>query len=186
MLMDHVVVFLDHEGTVLGWNPGARELFGYDDNEIIGKHFSLFFTDEDCLNRLPERELLEASEQGWGNDNPAFRQVFTARLWPDTTAEQARSFDELQRLSASPQNAARMQRAVGEFDVTVLLPLVKVSTLVLHSRGDATVPRELGLMLAQEIPNARFVEIDSRNHFPLAHEASWDSYLEEILGFLGT
>ncbi len=39
-------------------------------------------------------------------------------------------------------------------------------------------------MLAQEIPNARFVEIESRNHFPLAHEASWEGYVEGILGFL--
>ncbi len=125
-------------------------------------------------------------EQGWGHDNPAFRQVFTARLWPDATAEQVRSFDELQRLSASPENAVRVQRAVGEIDVTALLPQIKMPTLVLHSRGDATVPRELGLMLAQGIPNARFVEIESRNHFPLSHEASWERYIEEILGFLDT
>jgi pimeloyl-ACP methyl ester carboxylesterase/DNA-binding winged helix-turn-helix (wHTH) protein len=123
-------------------------------------------------------------EQGWGHDNPAFRQVFTARLWPDATAEQVRAFDELQRLSASPENAVRVQRAVGDIDVMALLPRIKAPTLVLHSRGDATVPRELGLMLAQGIPNARFVEIESRNHFPLSHEASWERYVEEVLGFI--
>jgi pimeloyl-ACP methyl ester carboxylesterase len=123
-------------------------------------------------------------EQGWGHDNPAFRQVFTARLWPDATAEQVRSFDELQRLSASPANAVRIQHAVGDIDVTALLPQVKAPTLVLHSRGDATVPSQLGLMLAQSIPNARFVEIESRNHFPLSHEASWERYVEEIERFI--
>jgi len=123
-------------------------------------------------------------EQGWGHDNPAFRQVFTARLWPDATADQVRSFDELQRQSASPENAVRVQRAVGDIDVMALLPQIRVPTLVLHSRGDATVPRELGLMLAKGIPNARFVEIESRNHFPLSHEPSWEGYIEEILGFL--
>jgi pimeloyl-ACP methyl ester carboxylesterase len=128
--------------------------------------------------------MLTLIEQGWGHDNPAFRQVFTARLWPDTTAEQVRSFDELQRLSASPENAVRVQRAVGDIDVTALLPHVAMPTLVLHSRGDATVPRELGLMLAQGIPAARVVEIESRNHFPLPHEPSWDRYIEEILCFL--
>src|SRR3954470_18948499 len=153
---------------------------------VLSGGFALGWRKRGSAAEIATREaMLTLIEQGWGNDNPAFRQMFTARLWPDTTAEQARSFDDLQRLSASPENAARVQRAVGEFDVTVLLPLIKVPTLVLHSRGDATVPRELGLMLAQEIPNARFVEIDSRNHFPLAHEASWDSYLQEILGFLG-
>src|SRR3954451_20335960 len=154
---------------------------------VLSGGFALGWRKRGSAAEIATREaMLTLIEQGWGNDNPAFRQVFTARLWPDTTAEQARSFDELQRLSASPENAARMQRAVGEFDVAALLPLIKIPTLVLHSSGDATVPRDLGLMLAQQIPNARFVEIESRNHFPLAHEASWDSYLEEVLGFLLT
>jgi pimeloyl-ACP methyl ester carboxylesterase/DNA-binding winged helix-turn-helix (wHTH) protein len=129
--------------------------------------------------------LLTLIAQGWGQDNPAFRQVFAMRLWPETTAEQLKSFDELQRLSASPENAERIQRVVGNIDVTGLLPLVKAPTLVLHSRGDATVPRELGLMLAQRIPNARFVEFDSRNHFPLSHEPAWKMYVDEIIGFVG-
>jgi len=128
--------------------------------------------------------LLTLIAHGWGQDNPAFRQVFAARLWPDTTVEQSRSFDELQRLSASPENAERIQRVVGDIDVTDLLPLVQTPTLVLHSRRDATVPRELGLMLAQHIPGARFIEFDSRNHFPLSHEAAWETYVEEIIGFV--
>lgn len=128
--------------------------------------------------------LLTLIANGWGQDNPAFRQVFAARLWPETTVEQSRSFDEMQRLSASPQNAERIQRVVGDIDVTSLLPLVKAPTLVLHSRRDDTVPRELGLMLAQQIPGARFVELDSRNHFPLSHEAAWKTYVEEIVGFV--
>jgi pimeloyl-ACP methyl ester carboxylesterase len=129
--------------------------------------------------------LLTLIAHGWGQDNPAFRQVFSARLWPETTIEQSRSFDELQRLSASPENAERIQRVVGDIDVTALLPLVKAPTLVLHSRGDATVPRELGLTLAQQIPGARFVELDSRNHFPLSPETAWKTYVEEIVGFVG-
>jgi pimeloyl-ACP methyl ester carboxylesterase/DNA-binding winged helix-turn-helix (wHTH) protein len=128
--------------------------------------------------------LLTLIAHGWGQDNPAFRQVFAARLWPETTAEQSKSFDELQRLSASPENAERIQRVVGDIDVTGLLTLVRTPTLVLHSRGDATVPRELGLILAQGISGARFVELDSRNHFPLSHEAAWKPYVGEIIDFV--
>jgi pimeloyl-ACP methyl ester carboxylesterase len=152
---------------------------------VLSGGFALGWRKRGSAAEIATREaMLTLIEQGWGHDNPAFRQVFTARLWPDTTPEQSRSFDELQRLSASPENAARVQRAVGEIDVTGLLPLIKAPTLVLQSSADATVPRELGLMLAQGIPNARFVEIESRNHFPLSHEASWESYVGEILGFL--
>jgi pimeloyl-ACP methyl ester carboxylesterase/DNA-binding winged helix-turn-helix (wHTH) protein len=129
--------------------------------------------------------LLTLIANGWGQDNPAFRQVFAARMWPETTLEQSRSFDEMQRLSASPENAERIQREVGDIDVTALLPFVNTPTLVLHSRGDASVPRELGLMLAQQIPGARFVELDSRNHFPLSHETAWKTYVEEIVEFVG-
>jgi pimeloyl-ACP methyl ester carboxylesterase len=130
--------------------------------------------------------LLTLIEQGWGNDNPAFRQIFTTRLWPDVTADQARSLDELQRLSASPENAARVQRAVGDIDVRPLLKSITAPTLVLHCRGDATVPREQGLMLAHGIPNARYVELDSRNHLPLSHEPAWQDYVAEITSFLGS
>jgi pimeloyl-ACP methyl ester carboxylesterase/DNA-binding winged helix-turn-helix (wHTH) protein len=152
---------------------------------ILAWGFALGWHRRGSSAEIATREaMLTLIEQGWGHDNPAFRQVFTARLWPDTTAEQVRSFDELQRLSATPENAVRVQRAVGDIDVTALLPRVDVPTLVVHSRGDATVPRELGLMLAHGIPSARFVEIDSRNHFPLPHEPSWDRYIEEILRFL--
>jgi pimeloyl-ACP methyl ester carboxylesterase/DNA-binding winged helix-turn-helix (wHTH) protein len=154
---------------------------------ILSGGFALGWRRRGSAAEIATREALQTLiEQGWGHDNPAFRQVFTARLWPDATSEQIRSFDELQRLSASPESAARVQHAIGEIDVTALLPQIKAPTLVLHSRGDATVPRELGLMLAQGIPNARFVELESRNHFPLSHEASWERYCEEILGFLET
>ena len=153
---------------------------------VLSGGFALGWRKRGSAAEIATREaMLTLIEQGWGHDNPAFRQVFTARLWPDITAEQSRSFDELQRVSASAENAARVQRAVGEIDVTGLLPLVKMPTLVLQSTGDATVPRELGIMLAQGIGNARFVEIESRNHFPLSHEGCWETYVNEILGFLG-
>jgi len=154
---------------------------------ILSGGFPLGWRRRGSAAEIATREAMATLiEQGWGHDNPAFRQVFTARLWPDATAEQIRSFDELQRQSASPENAVRVQHAVGDIDVTALLPQVEVPTLVLHSRGDATVPRELGLMLARSIPNARFVEIESRNHIPLSHEPSWEGYIAEILGFLAT
>jgi pimeloyl-ACP methyl ester carboxylesterase/DNA-binding winged helix-turn-helix (wHTH) protein len=178
--------------ALLGTSQGAAVSIAYAATHpervthlILSGGYALGWRRRGSAAEIVTREaMLTLIEQGWGNDNPAFRQVFTARLWPDTTAEQAHSFDELQRLSASPENAVRVQRAVGDIDVTALLPRVDMPTLVLHSRGDATIPRELGLMLAQGIPSARFVEIDSRNHFPLPHEPSWNRYVEEILRFL--
>jgi pimeloyl-ACP methyl ester carboxylesterase len=69
-------------------------------------------------------------------------------------------------------------------DVVDLLPRITVPTLVLHSRGDARVPFEQGLMLARGIPNARFVGLESDNHLILSHEPAWPRYIDEICNFL--
>ena len=127
--------------------------------------------DSDELN---EREaLLTLIRTGWGRSNPAFRQVFTSLFLPDATAEQVSWFNELQRISTTPENAVRLIRATGDIDVTELLPRVAVPTLVTHCKGDARVPFEAGRSVAKAIPGARFVQLDSRNHLVLEHEPAW-------------
>jgi DNA-binding SARP family transcriptional activator/pimeloyl-ACP methyl ester carboxylesterase len=122
--------------------------------------------------------------QGWGQDNPAFRQVFTSFYIPEGNAEQVRWWNDLQRISTSPQNAVRLMDDLGEIDVTPLLARVGVPTLVLHSRRDAAVPFISGRELAAAIPGARFVPLDSQNHVILEQEPAWPRFLEAIRGFL--
>jgi pimeloyl-ACP methyl ester carboxylesterase len=122
--------------------------------------------------------------EGWGQDNPAARQMFTSLIVPDATQEEMRWFNELERVSASAETAIRLLRVLGDIDVTRLLPRVAAPALVLHSRGDARVPFEHGLALAQAIPGARFVALESRNHLILSHEPAWPRYIDEICGFL--
>jgi pimeloyl-ACP methyl ester carboxylesterase/DNA-binding CsgD family transcriptional regulator len=121
----------------------------------------------------------------WGSDNPAFRQVFTSRFIPEGTDEQLRWFNELCHKTVSPQLAPALMRARGETDVTALLPAVRTPTLILHARNDAIAPLSEGRFLASEIPGAQFVELDSRNHVLLAHEAAWDRFCEAVLAFTG-
>ncbi|HEX2344932.1 MAG TPA: alpha/beta fold hydrolase [Vicinamibacterales bacterium] len=122
--------------------------------------------------------------EGWGQDNPAARQMFTSLIVPDATQEEMRWFNELERISASAETAIRLLHVLGDIDVTELLSHVAVPTLVLHSRGDARVAFEHGLSLARAIPNARFVALESRNHIILSHEPAWQRYIDEIRGFL--
>ena len=122
--------------------------------------------------------------QGWGQDNPAARQMFTSLIVPDATLEEMRWLNDLERVSASPENAIRLLHAIGDIDVLDLLPQVSVPTLILHSRSDARVPFEHGLLLARTIPNARFVALDSKNHLILSHEPAWQRYVDEVCGFL--
>ena len=123
--------------------------------------------------------------QGWGKDNPVYRQLFTSQFVPGATKEQEQWFNDLQRVTTSPENAARLRRANNDIDVTRLLPQVAAPTLVMHCRGDLVVPFEEGRMLAARIPRARFVALEGNNHLILEHEPSWPRFLGEIRGFLG-
>lgn len=122
--------------------------------------------------------------QGWGQESPAFRQFFTSFYIPDGNAEQMQWWNDLQRISTSPQNAVRLMAAFSEIDVRPLLPRLSVPTLVLHSRGDAAVPFAAGRELATLIPGARFVPLDSRNHVILEQEPAWPRFLDEMRRFL--
>ncbi|MBB3561429.1 PAS domain S-box-containing protein [Rhizobium sp. BK512] len=61
---DYAIYMLDPEGHVASWNSGAERIKGYTSEEIIGRHFSTFYTDEDRLGGLPERALATASRDG--------------------------------------------------------------------------------------------------------------------------
>jgi pimeloyl-ACP methyl ester carboxylesterase/DNA-binding CsgD family transcriptional regulator len=129
--------------------------------------------------------LYDLIRVGWGQSNPAFRQVFTSLFMPDANAEQVRWFNDLQRISTSPENAVKMRAASGAVDVRELATQLKTPTLVLHARGDAMVPFNEGRLLATLIPGARFVSLESNNHILLEDEPAWSLFVREVRGFLG-
>jgi DNA-binding SARP family transcriptional activator/pimeloyl-ACP methyl ester carboxylesterase len=122
--------------------------------------------------------------EGWGQESPVFRQIFTSLFVPDADAEQTRWFNDLQRITTSPQNAFRLANIFGEIDVRPLLERVKAPTLVLHARGDARVKFTEGQELASRIKGARFVPLESRNHVLLGAEPAWPVFLREVRSFL--
>jgi pimeloyl-ACP methyl ester carboxylesterase/DNA-binding winged helix-turn-helix (wHTH) protein len=128
--------------------------------------------------------LMALVRQGWGQGNPAFRQFFTSLFVPEGTVEQMQWFNDLQRITTSPENAVRIMAATGDIDVSDLLPRVKVPTLVLHCRDDAVHPFDQGRQLAAGIPDARFVALEGRNHLLLENEPAWSRFLNECKTFL--
>ena len=132
------------------------------------------------------RVLIDMMRIGWGREHAAFRHVFTSLFLPDGTPEQFRWFDDLQRESTTPENAARLMTAFGQLDVRDAAVLVTAPTLVLHSRGDMRIPFEEGRNLAALIPNARFVPLESRNHLLLEGEPAFDQFVTEVEAFLAT
>jgi class 3 adenylate cyclase/pimeloyl-ACP methyl ester carboxylesterase len=139
--------------------------------------------------RGPEAKQTAALQQqmmlaGWGQDNPAFRQFFTTLFIPEATKEQMDWFNELQRVTISPENAVRISEVSSNSDVSELLSSVTVPTLVLHCRNDEVTPFEEGRKLAAGIHNARFVALEGKNHLILESEAAWPRFLNEVTGFL--
>ncbi len=131
------------------------------------------------------RAIVDLVQLGWGKDNPAFRQLFTAQFVPGASQEQFEWFNELCRRTTTPEIATRLLAARAELNVRDLLERVRVPTLVLHARHDEIVPFEAGKQLAAEIPNAEFVSLESRNHILLAAEPAWEHFKGAVLEFTG-
>ena len=129
------------------------------------------------------RAIVEAIRVGWGKDNPAFRQLFTSRFIPEGTPEQVAWFNELCRKTVAPAMAADLLQLRGEVDIVDLLGQVRVPTLVIHAADDNVIPVAEGRLLAASIPNAQFVELQSKNHVLLEHEPAWTRFQEAVLEF---
>jgi class 3 adenylate cyclase/pimeloyl-ACP methyl ester carboxylesterase len=151
-------------GYVLGWAKRARS----------------------AAEKEQAAAMMTLARLGWGEENAAFRQLFTSQFIPNGTKEQTDWFNELQRISTSPEDAARNLAAQGDIDVSALLAKVSVPTLVMHSRDEARVPFDQGRRLAAGIPGARFVPLTSRNHLILEDEPAFPRFLQEIRTFLAS
>lgn len=143
------------------------------------------------LRRNPTPEALDGLhaeikliETGWGQDNPAYRQLFTNLIFPNATAEQIHSFNDMQRMSCTPQQAARLVSSFSDIDASPYLPRVACPTLVLHPRGDMCSPFDEGLFIASSIPGAKLVPLKTKSHVPTPGEPSFDRVIEEIEAFV--
>jgi pimeloyl-ACP methyl ester carboxylesterase/DNA-binding CsgD family transcriptional regulator len=128
--------------------------------------------------------LLKLIRLGWGQDSPAFRQVYATLFIPHGRPEQISWLNNLQRLSTSPEIAARLTATSFSIDVSQLAARVAAPTLVFHVQKDAVVSFEEGRQLARLIPGARFVPLPGENHILLADEPAWPRFLTNVRSFL--
>ena len=121
---------------------------------------------------------------GWGSTNPVFRHFFTSTFLADAAPDIGHSFDELQRIATSPQNALRLFNMNARVDVTRLAKQLDVPTLVLHCTGDRVTPLDEGRRVARLIPGASFIELPGSNHVLLERTAAFEQFFEEVTAFL--
>jgi len=78
---DYAIFALDPKGMILSWNAGAERIKGYSADEIIGRHFSIFYTAEDLAARKPEMELVVAEREGRVEDEGWRVRKDGSRFW---------------------------------------------------------------------------------------------------------
>jgi PAS domain S-box-containing protein len=90
---EYAIFTMDTEGYVQTWNPGAERIKGYEASEIVGEHFSTFYTEADRAAGLPERNLTTAAEEG-SVENEGWRvHADGSRFWANVTITPIRDDD---------------------------------------------------------------------------------------------
>ena len=143
---DYAIYMLDAEGHVTSWNAGARRFKGYEADEIIGEHFSRFYTPEECEQQVPRIALETAQREGrfategwrvrkdgtrfWANvvidqiRDPAGQLVGFAMVTRDLTDRRAAE----QELRASEERFRLLVQSVTDYAIYMLDPNGRVSS----------------------------------------------------------
>ncbi len=124
-------------------------------------------------------EGIESLEAGWGSSSALEFWCPSAR--DDLVARE--QFGRYQRISASPGSATEYLRVVTGLDVRHALPMVSAPTLVLHAARDGRTPIAFARYMAERIPDASLVELDSSDHLIWFSDAL-DAMTNEIQDFL--
>ncbi len=135
-------------------------------------------------DRMRIDALITLVRTGWGQDNPAFRQMFSTMFIPEARADMMDAFNEIMRISTDPDVAAQIFEVVFQQDLSDILHRVQAPTLILHGSRDTVSPIEEGRRLAAGIPNAKLVELDTANHLPVRYEPVWPRMIDEINRFM--
>ena len=80
-IQDYAIILIDVDGNILSWNKGAQHIKGYTTEEIIGKHFSIFYTPEDISHQRPQRLITIAIERGKATDEGYRVRKDGTRFW---------------------------------------------------------------------------------------------------------
>ncbi len=118
-------------------------------------------------DREEDEAIITLIRKGWGRNTPAFRQVVTSKFFrTDADPALIAHFNELQRLSADPETAARYHESCHKRgDGRDLFQQLKLPVLIIHSRGDLAVSAEEGRLLASIIPGSQLVLLPSSAHY---------------------
>lgn len=84
-IQDYAIILMDENGIILNWNKGAQKIKGYREEEIVGKHFSIFYLPEDLEVNLPGKLMTEARETGRAAHEGWRKRKDGSRFWGSIT-----------------------------------------------------------------------------------------------------
>src|SRR5215216_6477894 len=115
-MRDYAIFTLDQKGRVASWNAGAERLEGYSSEEIVGEHFSIFFTEEDIGRGRPEEYLEAATGAGRYEEEHWFVRKDGSRFWAATSITalhdnegELRGFSEVTQDATEKKEAERLR-----------------------------------------------------------------------------
>jgi PAS domain S-box-containing protein len=154
---DYAIYMLDAQGNVTSWNPGARRFKGYEAGEIVGRHFSTFYTEEDRRQGLPQRALDTARNEGkFENEGWRVRKDGT-RFWAHVVIDPIRGNDG---------------ELIGYAKITRDLTERKAAEVVLKRS------EEQFRLLVQSVTDYAIYMLDATGHV-----ASWNLGAQRIKGY---
>ena len=156
-VLDYAIFALDPKGVILTWNAGAERLKGYRPEEIIGKHFSIFYPKEDLDNGKPERELEAAAKQGRIEDNGWRVRKDGTRFWANVLITAIRDDDG---------------HLIGFAKVTRDLTMQRIAETELRAS------EERFRLMVQSVRDYAIFMLD-----PTGHIATWNEGAERLKGY---
>ena len=162
---DYAIFMLDPAGNITTWNDGARRINGYTAEEIIGKHFSIFYPPEDLADGKPERELEIASETGKYEEEGWRVRRNGSRFWSSVLISALRRPDGSLAGFAKvtrdlTERRALQQRAIDDARRAALEEAARLQAEATRDRSERLQALTAALSAAHTIPEIANVVID--------------------------
>jgi len=175
---DYAIFMLDTGGHVISWNQGAERIKGYRADEIIGKHFSIFYTDKDLRSGSLERELQIAQTEGRYEEVGLRVRRDGTRFWANVVLTALRDetgvlrgYAKVTRDITERKNAEEARRFLG--DATTMLASSLDYELTLESVARLALPYVADYCLVHLLENDSTIRRMVVAHQDPAREAAW-------------
>lgn len=180
---DHAIITKDVQGRVTGWNPGARQIFGYTAEDILGRSAAVLFTPEDRAEGQPEHEMQIAAERGLALDERTHLRSDGRRFFASGSlaplhdeSGKLRGFVKVLRdMSAQREAAEQRELLIGELNHRVKNTLAIVQSVARQTRRGTD-----SLAVFEEAFLGRLHAL-GRTHDLLTREGWEGASLEDIL-----